>query len=91
MKHIKEIVISLPDSVLTELEKLAEEQNKTVSDFISGLIRRECFENSKSEEEMAEGYRQMGDLNLELAEAFLQAEEETLNWYEEKLSECEQN
>ncbi len=91
MKHIKEIVISLPDSVLNELEKLAKQQNEDVSEYVVRLIRRECFGISQSEEEMAEGYRQMGNLNLEWAESYLQAEEETLNWYEEKLSECEQN
>ena len=91
MKQFKKIVISLPDSVAKVLEQLAKKCNEDISSFITDLIRRECARESQGEEEMAKGYRQMGELNLEWAEACLPAEEETLNWYEEKLSECEQD
>ncbi len=91
MKQFKKIVISLPDSIAKELEQLAKRRNEDVSSFLTDLIRRERARESQVEEEMAEGYRQMGEVNLEWAESCLPAEEETLNWYEEKLSECEQD
>lgn len=91
MKQFKKIEISLPDSVANELEQLAKRRNEDISSFISYLMRRERARESQREEEMAEGYRQMGEINLEWAENCLPAEEETLNWYEEKLSECEQD
>lgn len=90
MKQFKEIVISLPDSIAEELERLAAGRNEDISSLIAGLVRRECARESQTEEEMAEGYRQMSQINLEWAEACLSADQETLNWYEEKLSECEQ-
>ena len=90
MKQFKEIVISLPDSVAQELNRLAARRNVEVSALVAGLVRSECVRESRSEEELAEGYRQMAQINLELAEACFQADQETLNWYEEKLSECEQ-
>ena len=90
LKQFKEFVISLPDSIAEELERLAARRKEDASSFVAKLVRRECARESRLEEEMAEGYRQMAQINLELAEACLSADQETLNWYEEKLSECEQ-
>lgn len=90
MKQFKKIVISLPDSVANELHRLAKIGNQDVSTLIAGLVRRE-YAGKNSNDDMADGYRQMGRINLEWAEQCLFAERETLNWYEENLSECEQD
>jgi len=91
LKQFKNILISLPDSVAKELERLAKKRNEDISSLIAKFVHRECARENQSEEDMTQGYRQMGHINLEWAENCLPAEQETLNWYEENLSECEQD
>lgn len=90
MKQFKKIVISLPDSAAKELDRLAQLCNQDISSLIAGLVRRE-YAGKIPNNDLADGYRQMGRINLEWAENCLLAERETLNWYEENLSECEQD
>ncbi len=39
--------------------------------------------------ELEKGYKEMAEINSELAEQFLKADNDCLSQYEEKLTECE--
>ena len=50
-------------------------------------------QNKKAEKELEEalknGYKEMADINLELAQICFEADDDCLKRYEEKLTECE--
>lgn len=87
----KKILISLPDSLLTEVDNLATEQNINRSEFIREAMRRYVRERKKAEltEVMKKGYEEMAVINLEFAEYCFEADNQQQQSYEEKLAECE--
>ncbi len=87
----KKILISLPDSLLTEVDSLATEQNINRSEFIREAMRRYVRERKKAEltEVMKKGYEEMAVINLEFAEYCFEADNQQQQSYEEKLAECE--
>lgn len=91
LAHQKKILISLPDSLLTEVDSLATEQNINRSEFIREAMRRYVRERKKAEltEIMKKGYEEMAVINLEFAEYCFEADNRQQQSYEEKLAECE--
>ena len=53
------------------------------------ISRLENPEIIRTEKILKNGYKEMGSINLSLAEMCFEAESESLRLYEEKLTECE--
>lgn len=91
LSHQKKILISLPDTLLNEVDNLATEQKINRSEFIREAMRRYISERKKNElaEIMKKGYEDMSVINLEYADYCLAADSKQQQDYEEKLAECE--
>ncbi|MBR2846893.1 MAG: ribbon-helix-helix protein, CopG family [Clostridia bacterium] len=90
MPQLKKILLGLPDPLLKRLDAIA--KKKGVSR--TGVLREAAEDFVKKEErklrqELKTGYTEMGKLNLRLAEICFDADQESLDRYEEKLAECE--
>ncbi|MBC7083408.1 MAG: ribbon-helix-helix protein, CopG family [Bacillota bacterium] len=81
-------MITLPDSLLQEVDGVAKQENRNRSEFIREAMRRYIEEKRRLElrERLKEGYRKMACLNLELACEAVAAENEALALYEEVLA-----
>lgn len=91
MSRHKKILISLPDTLLNEVDNLATEQNLNRSEFIREAMKVYIRQKRNAEiaERMKSGYQQMADINLEISEYCLKADNAAQQSYEEKLAECE--
>lgn len=91
MSHQKKILISLPDALLTEVDSLATAQKINRSEFVREAMRRYVDEQKSASlnQALRKGYEQMADINLEIAEFCLEADNIQQQSYEEKLAECE--
>ena len=91
LSHQKKILISLPDALLTEADNLATAQKINRSEFVREAMRRYIDEQKTASlnEELKKGYAQMADINIEIAELCLTADNIQQQSYEEKLAECE--
>ena len=91
LSHQKKILISLPDTLLTEVDIMATAKKINRSEFI-----REAMKNYINEQKrvslaasLKKGYEEMADINLEIAELCMTADNIQQQSYEEKLAECE--
>ncbi len=91
MAESKRIIISLPDSLLREVDDLVEKEKRNRSEFIREAMKLYIRERRKIQirEKMKKGYREMGSINLLLCEAGLDIDVTTLRSYETKLAESE--
>ena len=91
LSHQKKILISLPDTLLSEVDSLAIAQNSSRSEFIREAMRR-YVDNKRyalCADALKKGYEEMADINIELAELCLEQDNIQQQSYEEKLAECE--
>ncbi len=91
MPQLKKILITLPDSLLREVDSIAEAANISRSKLIRDAMKLYIDTEKKAEikEKMKKGYQEMGEINLRLAEMCFEADSVQLCRYEEKLAECE--
>ncbi|WFD10634.1 CopG family ribbon-helix-helix protein [Tepidibacter hydrothermalis] len=87
----KKIVVSLPNSLLSEVDKIIKVENKNRSEFIKEAMNLYLREKRKvqTRESMIKGYREMGVINLALAEMGLSIDMSSLEGYEGKIAEGE--
>lgn len=87
----KKILISLPDTLLSEVDNLATEQKINRSEFIREAMKLYIHERKKADitSKLKKGYEEMAMINLEIAEFCLEADNIQQQSYEEKLAECE--
>lgn len=87
----KKIVVTLPNSLLVEIDKIVKVENKNRSEFIREAMKLYIREKRKMEvrESMIKGYREMGAINLALAEMGLSIDVSSLSSYEGKMAEGE--
>lgn len=90
MADSKRITVSLPVSLLEEVDSWTNLENKGRSELIREAMRFYLEEKKKSylREEMRQGYQEMACLNLALVEEFNLCEEEAHLLIERKLMEC---
>lgn len=89
-KH-KKILLTLPDDLLSEIDKLIDGASISRSEFIREGLRF-YIQNQKKEnirKLLEKGYREVGALNLQIAEECIAADNLQLENYLEMLSECE--
>ncbi|MCR1898500.1 ribbon-helix-helix protein, CopG family [Irregularibacter muris] len=91
MAESKRIIISLPNSLLKEVDDIVQMEKKNRSEFIREAMKLYIREKRKIEirETMKKGYTEMANINLALAESAFSADFRSLDLYEAKLSESE--
>lgn len=91
MSQLKKVLITLPEQLVDEIDRLAEAENKERSDIVRDVMKSYFSEKHKHEiaSELAQGYLEMSEINLGLARECFDADEENLRHYEEKIAECE--
>ena len=62
---------------------------KTEKGRLNALSQIKKSDENKLQAELEKGYKEMADINLELAQMCLEADNESLSLCEEKLTECE--
>jgi CopG family transcriptional regulator/antitoxin EndoAI len=87
----KKIILSLPNSLLEEVDGIAAIEKKNRSEFIREAMRLYIREREKKHmrEVMKKGYLEMAKINIALAEMAFYAENDTYTAYETQLAECE--
>lgn len=83
------ISITLPDESFSALIKMADFTDSTTEELVKRSVEVYIRKNRNLFEAMKKGYGEMGEVNREIADEFLAADNESLLHYEEKLSESE--
>lgn len=85
----KEISLSLPDSLLSEIDFMARLEHNTRNDFIVQIVRSYLKEKRRLElrAAMQAGYLEMAEINLKIANDFISADEIALYAYENFIGE----
>ncbi|ADL13586.1 transcriptional regulator, CopG family [Acetohalobium arabaticum DSM 5501] len=91
MTNLKRVMISLPDSLLEKVDGVAEQENQNRSEFVRKAMKLYIAELRKEEikQEMKQGYLEMGNINLEIAEDNIRIENRDFSKYEANIAECE--
>lgn len=91
MAESKRIMISLPDSLLKEVDNIVSMEKTNRSQFIREAMKLYIRERNKMQlkEQMKQGYKEMGSINLALAELGLSLDMSSLETYEAKIAESE--
>jgi CopG family transcriptional regulator/antitoxin EndoAI len=88
----RKVLVSLPDALLQQMDKLMSEEHTTRSQIIRDAMKLYICEKHRMEirERMRLGYEEMARINEEWAEAGLLPDVKTLELYETLLAECEE-
>jgi len=91
LSQFKKVLITLPDYLLEEIDELAKRENKNRSDVVREIMKNHLgrMHKQRIKNELIAGYQEMANINLEMAQMCMDADEENLRHYEEKLAECE--
>jgi CopG family transcriptional regulator / antitoxin EndoAI len=88
---LKKILISLPDNLLKEIDSIVSIQKTNRSEFVREAMKLYLRERRRLEmrDKMKKGYAEMAEINIKLAEIFIDADNEQQKKYEERLGELE--
>lgn len=88
MAETKRIMISLPNSLLEEVDNIVSIESKNRSEFIREAMKLYLRERKKIQikETMKNGYREMSQINLYFAEMGLEEDYNELLNYENRLT-----
>ena len=77
----RRITVTLPDSILEELDCLSSEQDKCQSELVLEAIRYylRSYRHRQLRETLKKGYLEMAEMNLTLSEEHLTLENEAMN------------
>lgn len=91
LSQLKKILISLPDSLLQEVDSIVTVEKINRSEFVREAMKLYIRERRRIEmrDKMKKGYQEMAEINLKLAEMCFDVDSELQIKYEEKLAECE--
>lgn len=91
MARQKKILISIPDSLLSEADSMAYSENINRSEFIREAMRLYIREKKRRSiaEMLKKGYEEMAELNLEYSEYCMSTDNIQQKLYEDRLAECE--
>ena len=91
MPEVKKISISVPETLLQEVDDLVSCEKLSRSRLIQRAVIFYIKEQKKARlyEQMKNGYREMADINLRLAEICFPADCQQAESYEGKLAECD--
>ncbi len=91
MAQNKKILLSLSEALAEEVDALAAQSGVSRTDLIRTATATYVAQEKRRylREQLKEGYVQMGDINLALAEMCFEADTAAWEKSEENLSECE--
>ncbi len=91
MAESKKIMVSLPDSLLKEIDFIVSMEKKNRSEFVKEAMKFYLREKRRMEvsERLKDGYMEMAKINTDLAEIGLEQDMKELNMYEVNLTGCE--
>ncbi|NLH97698.1 MAG: ribbon-helix-helix protein, CopG family [Clostridiaceae bacterium] len=91
MAELKKILISLPDNLLKEVDHIVSVEKTNRSEFVREAMKLYLREKRKIEmrERLKKGYLEMAEINMRLAEMYMEADSEQQFKYEERLGELE--
>lgn len=91
MAESRRIIVSLPNSLLEEVDFMVTMEKKNRNEFVKEAMKLYIREKRKVEicERLRVGYREMSQINLALAEMGLEQDINELNIYEARLTGCE--
>lgn len=91
MAEKRKILVSLPASLLKEVDSIVSIEKTNRSEFIRKAARLYIRERKKiqAREKLIKGYQEMAEINLEIAEEFFDIDNELQQYYERRLAECE--
>ena len=91
MAKTKRITVSLPDSLLEEVDFIVSMEKKNRNEFVKEAMKLYIREKRKVEvsKKLKDGYLEMSQINLSLAEVGFEQDMKELNVYESKLTGCE--
>lgn len=84
MAEVKRIMITLPNSLLEEVDGMVRSERRNRSEFIREAMRLYINERRRAHvrEALIQGYLEMADLNLVLAQEGVEEDERDLEAYE---------
>jgi CopG family transcriptional regulator/antitoxin EndoAI len=90
VSSVKRIMISLPESLLAEVDGLVSSENRNRSEFIREAMKLYLAERKRYtiREQMKRGYQEMAQINLALATEQYEVEEEMQSGCDKRLVEC---
>lgn len=90
MSGVKRIMICLPESLLAEVDGLANQEKLNRSEFIREAMKLYITERKRRNlrEQMKRGYQEMAPINLALVVENYDIEDEVQRFYVDKLVEC---
>ncbi len=88
MPETKRVMISVPNNLLKEVDGIVSSEKRNRSEFIREAMRLYIRERNKNEirQMMQKGYREMGKINLDLANEAIEVENEASKLAEEMVS-----
>lgn len=88
MSNLKKTIVSLPISLLEQIDRFAEEQNKNRSELVREALTLYLSEQKKKQirEKMILGYEEINELSRNMAEEGMGEALTDLKEYEEKLT-----
>jgi len=91
MSDSKRIMISLPESLLKEVDSIVSIESTNRSQFVREAMKLYIREKNKIKlrEKMKKGYEEMASINLTLAEIGLSLDMSSLEEYEAEIAEGE--
>ena len=91
MADLKKIAVCMPDTLLKEIDDMVCHKCINRSEFIRDAMRFYISEIKRTNtvEKLRNGYLEMSEINITLAEIGLTADYETIIRYETRLAECE--
>ncbi|MGE5405212.1 MAG: CopG family ribbon-helix-helix protein [Candidatus Saccharibacteria bacterium] len=89
MPASKKIIVSIPEQLLHDLDKMSAIEDKNRSEVIREAINLYLGERRKQalKEQLRKGYQEMGDINKAIAEENFLVDNETYHKSVEKLAE----
>ncbi|HSH34796.1 CopG family transcriptional regulator [Schnuerera sp.] len=91
MAETKRIMVSLPNSLLKEVDFIVSMEKKNRSEFVKEAMKLYIREKRRVEvsQRLKDGYVEMSKINLALAEIGFEQDMVELNVYETRLTGCE--
>ena len=87
----KEISITLPEDIISDIDTMSKALHISQSTFIESVIKMYLAERRRIEnkDNLKKGYIEMGEINLSISNEFFSSDQATQDAYEHYLMGCE--
>ncbi len=90
MGKVKKLIVQLPHKLIREIDHFVDDCSER-NDFIREATKLYIYEKKRQQirENLRNGYIEMSDINLQLADEGLSCEARTILYYEQSLAKCD--